>query len=496
MTLVVVLVLLSVALAVSYAMLRTQAASVQIQGNHTRQLDAHQAALAGVAASMRKIQQVDWQGVGVPLSGQLAKHQWYDVSIETGDPALTSSHPNYAEFPYRLTLISTGYAADPANPNVRSIHKVRAVVQLVRRKISNEPSNWPSLQPYTVYQWSNKDAHVQLPVRVEGQSLLQGRLRLCEEYPPSDLTRRRYLGDLEAMRANGLGDHRPFSGPLHMPYSRNDSSTMSLVQAFLKVSTVDVAGSNSAPLSHPGTVNTYQLYPGGKRYTTPNLQTQYGGSLANITLTADPQTNPLGVFQTSSSLTLNDNVTLQGTLISSVDQAEVSIRGNNVRLQAFVLPRLDGSATTFQLPVALIKGRLRVEHQVRNGSLSGLAVAWDRFEFRRGEANVNFDVRGRLLTGELQLLGRDEWKLDASMWSNGLTMFLAQLNASQGVTPIQYFPQWMEVTQQLKVKPLLTIKPESSAVTYHWQDWSQPVYVPHPNDGGLRWDLVDWKDNP
>jgi hypothetical protein len=496
MTLVVVLVLLSMALAVSYAMLRTQSSSVQIQGNHTRRLDSRQAALAGVAAGMQKMQQANWQGVGVSLSGQLDSNQWYEVSFETGDPSLTPSHPDYAKFPYRVTLVSTGYAADPASPNVRSIHKVRAVMQLVRRRMSNVPSNWSSLQTYTVYQWGNKDAQVQIPVRVEGPSLLQGRLRLCEDYPPTDTIRIRYLGDLESMRAAGLGDHRPFNGPLYLPYSRNNNTTMLLLQSFLKVPTNDIANSSSAPLSHPGAVNTYQLYPGGKRYSVVNLQSQYGSSLANVTLAADPQANPLGIFLSTSSMTFNDNVTLQGMLIASVDQADVTVRGNNVRLQALSLPPLDGTTTAVQLPVALLKGRLRVESQVRNGSLNGLAVAWDKFEFRKGDAETSFDLRGRLLTNELQLLGRDPWKMDASTWSTELTLFLAQLVDPLENSPVPYFPQWMEKARGLKVKPLLTVRRESSAVTYHWPDWSQPIYLPHPNDGGLRWDLVQWKDVP
>jgi hypothetical protein len=45
-------------------------------------------------------------------------------------------------------------------------------------------------------------------------------------------------------------------------------------------------------------------------------------------------------------------------------------------------------------------------------------------------------------------------------------------------------------------KPLLTIKPDPSPVTYHWKKPYDPIYVPHPTDSGLRWDLVEWTDNP
>jgi hypothetical protein len=48
----------------------------------------------------------------------------------------------------------------------------------------------------------------------------------------------------------------------------------------------------------------------------------------------------------------------------------------------------------------------------------------------------------------------------------------------------------MQGTAGLTVKPALTIQPDSSGVKYHWQDWSQPVYVKASADEGLRWNVV------
>ena len=47
----------------------------------------------------------------------------------------------------------------------------------------------------------------------------------------------------------------------------------------------------------------------------------------------------------------------------------------------------------------------------------------------------------------------------------------------------------------LDPESLLTIRPESIPVAYHWHNWDQPVYVPHPDDEGLRWHLLEWTDN-
>jgi hypothetical protein len=42
----------------------------------------------------------------------------------------------------------------------------------------------------------------------------------------------------------------------------------------------------------------------------------------------------------------------------------------------------------------------------------------------------------------------------------------------------------------------LTIKPDASPLTAHWQDLAQPLYVPASGDEGLRWDLLRWIDSP
>jgi hypothetical protein len=55
---------------------------------------------------------------------------------------------------------------------------------------------------------------------------------------------------------------------------------------------------------------------------------------------------------------------------------------------------------------------------------------------------------------------------------------------------------WVEQQQKLAAKPLLTIKPQPGEVTYHWHDWNEPVFLPHADDDGLRWDLIDWQDGP
>ena len=51
------------------------------------------------------------------------------------------------------------------------------------------------------------------------------------------------------------------------------------------------AADSTAPISHPGVVGQYQLYPGGKVYEVTDMLAEYGSSLAGVTITPDMLTN-------------------------------------------------------------------------------------------------------------------------------------------------------------------------------------------------------------
>ena len=376
MAVLLVLGLLAVTLAVSYATLRTQSTTVHTARNVGRSLDARLAAESGLAAAMRQISDSDWEGVDVPLSGNVTDDSWYEVSFETGDSALASSDPDYAEFPYRLTITSTGYAADPADPDIRSIHRVRSIVQLARKRLSADPANWSSITSFTLHQWANQNAIVQVPVRASGAVKIEGPLQLCPEYPQPSSALKRYLSDLNLMRQNGLGDYRPFQSPLTLVSSRQSGGTLALLQNDLGLTTVNSAASAGAPLTHPGSVSSYRLYPGGKSYTPPIVQDTHGSTLQNVTLAADPVTNPLGLFRSQGTLSLQNNVRLTGMLVLQNSSDDLFIYGTNVVLQAADLPKLESSNQRYQLPVALVADDLRVE-SLSSSQISGLEVILD-----------------------------------------------------------------------------------------------------------------------
>src|SRR5690606_30759996 len=117
-------------------------------------------------------------------SQNLSDHQWFEVTFRTGDDELTPSDPDYHEYPYRVTLHSTGYASDPTQPDVRSTYHVEAVVELERKKLAPPPNIWGPLQNFTVFQWSGSTFTIEFPVRIEGLMWVQGGFAVSSDYPP------------------------------------------------------------------------------------------------------------------------------------------------------------------------------------------------------------------------------------------------------------------------------------------------------------------------
>jgi hypothetical protein len=493
---VLVLGLLAITLAISYATLRGQGTTSQLAVNNSRALDARVAAQSGLAAALRKISENAWAGVDVPLSANVTNHSWYQVTFTTGDAKLNSGDPLYAEYPFRLTIESVGYAADPTNAAVRSEHKSRCVVQLVRKKLTAPPPNWNTLTSNTVYQFQTKDVYVQFPVRIEGMATLMGRLSsFCSEYPVHTGARDRYLSDLNLRRTATLPDYRPFPETVAVrgfATTYQDPATMSLLTARLGVAVVEPALSPGEPVAYPGSVLKYRLYPGGKEYTPPVLQNMYGNPIQSVTIGPDPVTNPLGVFRSNGSLSVQNNVRITGTIVTEGSSAGILIFGTNVAIQAPTLPSLYGSSQSYQLPAALVLDDIEV-NSGSGAQIEGAVVVWDKFELRNGSTATNFGLTGNLMVNELSLKGRTAWTQNSVTWGNDLTMFSLQL---ANPSPILFFPDYMQAQKGFAVKPTLTFSPNSSGVKPHWHDWSQAVYQPDPADPGLSWEVVRWEERP
>jgi hypothetical protein len=300
------------------------------------------------------------------------------------------------------------------------------------------------------------------------------------------------MNDLNLMRIVGLPDYRPFNSNLTLGTGLQDGIVMTLLTSTLGLTTSGTSAVTTPPLSHPGVVTTYQLYPGGKQFTTPVIQDTYGNTISNLTLAADPQTNPLGVFRSRGPLTVQDNVRVTGTIISDGATPEVHVYGTNVVLEAADLPKLEGSNQTWQLPNALVLEDLRV-YPNSSVQMRGSTMVWDEFELRRGAPTTQFNLTGNIISAAFLQRGRDTWTLNLATWQTHYNNFIAQWSILNPPNRL-FFPLWLEQQLGFVAQPTLTIQPNSGGVQSRWHDWTQPVYVKDPADPGLRWNLVRYED--
>jgi len=706
---IVVLGMVSISLALSYAMLRWQATATALESNAERSERARQAAATGLTMALRAMHRSDWEGIDSQVAGAIDASTTYTATYETGDPALASDHPDYADWPYRVTIRARGVAVDPAAPERQTVHSSMMVVRLVPRALSTESAAFAATESYTVYQWGAEDARIELPVHVKGGVRLGAGLALCEQYPPvsrpldgviddvvilnsaldadaleqlasqsgaaladaianlspsswwkldeaagsvtavdsvggrhgtyrgakpgaagssstpgnlgarfdghndyvdlgsfdiggsrTGLTilarfkvesfaghsdariiskalgtatqnhywmlstyahgdrhflrfrlrtlgytytlkatqgdiapgqwqfvaatydglrmrlylndqevgdryasglidlnpsapvwlgdnppgsaRDRYLADLKAMQAAGQPDWRPLSGPVHAPPGAVSAKTRELLVDALGV-VVNETEPPPEPPSHPGRVESYQLYPGGQEYAVPEITAdQHSPSLV-----PDPQTNPLGVVRRAGTVQFSGSGSFRGVLITHGGAgASVEIGGDNLEFSPVELPPLQGASEPIRLPTLIAADDIRVDS--RQATIRGVLVAGDDFELATGSHNNRAGVRGRIIAKDFVLGPRETWRdLGDTAWENHLALFALQLALGD---PVVFFPDWMSQAAGLSPEPVLTVEPDSSAVRNHWHNWSEPIFAAHPDDPGLRWQVL------
>jgi hypothetical protein len=343
-----------------------------------------------------------------------------------------------------------------------------------------------------VYQWKpagssdGSEFQADLPCQFQGNVRFKGYPELCYDYPASTTPRSRLLWDLNRMRSAGLGDHRPFTGQLHMQTSGLSGVLLNLLQALLGVSIQNNSSTDTITWAHPGNVPSYRLYPGGPVYNVPTV----GSILSQVTLQADPLTNPAGLFYSPSRLSLDDNVTVRGTLITDSGEGDIFITGDDVSVSPAALPALEGTTAPVHLPAMIVCDDLRV-FPGAEGSIEGLVAVWDEVEIQQAaQQSINFTLEGRLLGKQFFVRGRDEWDHDYLWWDDAYDDFSE--DEDDGGTP--YFPVWLQQQRGLAYVPRIRVKPPAGAATYHWSNPANPIYVPHAADPGLRWDVVDWRE--
>ncbi|MGD0900664.1 MAG: hypothetical protein ABR915_22760 [Thermoguttaceae bacterium] len=499
MATIIVLLLLSITLAMSYAMMRTQSVAVQIQRNAARAPAARQDALTGMIMALKKMHMNAWAGIAAPLTGTLGPYDSYQVTFATGDPSLSSGNANYSDYPYRVTLVSTGSSLDPDNPQCVARYKIQAVVHLVPRALSAEPASWSTMLNYTVYQTALGFFDPAVPSQIQGPVYTQAVLDMshsiwANDGGPLDQCRQRYYADLNPFRTATGTDWRPYTGQVSFEMFIQYSDTNTNLSN-LGITLSQYWSWSGVSWNPPSQSFSYQLYPGGQTYNAGSL----AASLQGVSLQPDVINNPLGIYYRAGPVSLGANTTFYGTLITQyAANADVTIQGTGISLTAVSLPALYGTTTPVQLPVIASGNNLYVNANT-NATINGQACVAATLDVdSAGQAATVMALSGQVITAALDLEPRTEWLGHTSGWWQGkYNAFMAQKS-----TGYKYFPQYLQKTAGVDPTPQLIIKPAAAPVRYHWQTWNgtqgaaNPIFVPASGDTGLHWDLLGWAETP
>ncbi len=486
-----VFLILALTMGLSYAAIRAQSGAAGIARNAKRNLDARQAALAGAAMALRKMHTNAWGGVDSSIGGTLGGDLYYQATFTAGDPRLNSAHPEYADLPFRVTITAVGRAVDPDNPQCVAEHRITLVVRLVPQALGTAPAQWNELTSATVYQnWPGLFS-IYPGARIEGPARTQATVKIRDGITWAPTHYNGYFLGLNQRRQAGMGDQRPFTGPVRIINSWQDWDTLNLLNTQLGVSTVSASMQYIAYWTSSATTLSYRLYPGGPSYSAVMV----GDRLQATTLAADPTTNPLGLFYRAGKIELRDDVTIRGTLLADrISGANVELRGRRIQLQAVDLPAIEGDSRPVQLPAVMAGDKLIVRDNSQS-TIKGLVACFDLFDVNQDkQGDIELGLEGKLIAGQVRIQHRSEWiapSIDSDWWANRWTEYQAQKDLPGGS---KYFSDFLSRFYSLSSEPRIVIKPAANNVRYHWQTLPQPIYVPASGDPGLRWQVLDWSE--
>ncbi|HBO43704.1 MAG TPA: hypothetical protein DD670_07185 [Planctomycetaceae bacterium] len=478
MSVLIVILLVSVAMVVSYAVLRDQSTSVQIQSNADTLVLARQAAMTGLTYGVRAMHAPDWTGVDTNTSRSLGAYERFTVSFTAGDASLGPGSPEYGDMPYRVTIHSIGEADDPRGTGRTSTCTVHAVMRLIPRGLSNQPTDWSKMEGYTVYQTKREATELDLPFQITGKVRFQSRVTLGMNYPDYYSAWYYYLLHLGRMPSQGHPDYRQFTGRVCFPSTEQGGTTNFLLAVQLLSCSATSMGIDEVASDwvKPANLSTYQIYPGGPVYEIPQL----GEVLSGIILEPDPRTNPLGLFYRHGNSTLEGNVSVRGTLFC---RDTVEIRGANVRFEPVEMPPLFGETKPVRMP-ALTGQTVKVKPGSET-EITGLVAVFDQFLIEKSPVTLPLKLVGRLVTRKLYIREREPW--NTVNWQQNFTSFSPYASST-------YYPIWL-ASKGYDSAPRIKMMPDPELVQYHWTDCSGPIYVPHADDGGgLRWQMLEWNE--
>lgn len=499
----VVLLLISVSMALSYAVMRSQTTALKIHQNATRQTEliqgARSAACRGLQEALDEMRLADWasddRGINTILSRPIGNRLRYVATYAVGDPELQSGDDDYYLHPYRVTVVCTGYAGDPDRPTHEKSHRVQAVVQLVPQKLAGAASGWDEVLEHTISQYRYGSFDVDVPLRIAGDLRVRGEMEIGRELDWDGSERWWYLKGLKDLAEQGNPDYRPISGVVRWDGSAQLAETHGLITTALNGKVEYVSGSQEFYPPSTSSLARYRLYPGGKEYTAQIVSERLG----RVTLSPDPVRNPLGIYVRYGRIELRDDVTVQGTLVTvGASSADTDVYGKNIRFEPSPdpIPQPPGIEDPIRLPALLSAD----DTHLFDGSeirWEGVVYCGDDFHvFSSSQSGTNVELVGRIAAKDIYFEPRDEFQQSASWWNDRFNEFWSQHDQEDGISN---WALYVEKLFGLRMKPRCVIErePAGSLVYHHWPKRFESLFVPGDDDeGALRWKLLRWSDAP
>ncbi len=480
MAVLVVLAFITITVAVSYALVRSQFMAVTIEQNSDAIQRAQDAAWAGASHALRQLHSANWGGTGSSETVRLTSDVQFTIVYRAGDESLPVDDTTY---PYRVTVNVTGrVVSTDGSPD--TTYPIVLVVQLVPRQLSSEPAAWKSMTKRSLTQWNaSRTTDIDIPARIEGAVALQGELRLFDHYPSGTKPPVTYANDLKRLAHDKRADYRPFNGPAWVGPATRASTGYTYLRDIMGVPTYNLSATDTPAFLETNVPTTYRLYPGGPEYAIPALP----ATLDNVILQADPRTNPLGIYRLAGATEFGSDVSIEGVILSS--GYRLRFRGTGITVKATELPELADNRQIYSLPAIATAGEIDIASG-SSATFQGFVLAQSRFRIESDTGPTVFSLVGSLATAELRIEKDSQWPTASSWWQSALLKF--SMTTVDGIGGKRYFPEFVYEKYGLDPRPQILIKLPSGTNRYHWQNWNEPVFVPHPDDEGLRWSLIRW----
>ncbi|MGQ9770996.1 MAG: hypothetical protein ACUVQG_10605 [Thermogutta sp.] len=472
------------AMALTYVVASTSYVNLRKVRNTGLRDRAKASADTGLSVGLSWMCSSGWGGIGSTITRTCGENQAFEVSYEHGDPTLDPDSPEWPDLPYRVTIHAVGKAWHAGESDRPAVHRKSWVVRFVPRAVAAEPAGWSSILEYTFYQTLIADARVNIPAQVLGKCRFRGSLSIAPNYP-STSARQTYFSDLYAMKSNGYGEWRTFTGPLYLPIASQAYEDTFLLVNWLRVPLIDSypwLPNNDIELQQD--LVSYQLYPGGKTYQIPQL----GASLGNTTLLPDVADNPAGIFYAPADITIGSNVIIRGSLFC---KGKVHIEGTNIDIEGQPLRGIQ-SDVPVEMPALVCK---KLEFSACSScQIRGLLAIFGELKALKTATVTSIQITGRAFATTLKIDPLSPW--ESFDWKEALAQFQNENEEGTLTGEDRYFPLWLR-RYGLDPTPRFMMRPPQDNPQYHWKRKNDPVYVAAASDTtsldpqpGLRWEFL------